>query len=122
VIYYGLKQQPIKVGSSIKTAYRDLSFTLNDPGTWNTDQLLNLLWRKAGGIIESVTLRSTYHDPTTRQITHLYRIIINVVHANSNAGFGFLDTNVNQLMAEIEDEIDNTLNVTLRSRHTYHAS
>jgi hypothetical protein len=117
--YIGLNKVPIAAGSLTKIS-RDICFVLTDPGKWDTNVFLKILWEMAGGIIDTITLYSTYKNPETDELSHTYEIVFNCGPSHSKVGFAFScdrDT-VTELVGKIEDEIESKMNVRIRGRHT----
>lgn len=103
-------------GTTPVTTGRSLSFVLTDPAAWDTRKFMELLWRKAGGVIEQVT-RSRYRNPATYELAHCYHIEFRVFHQSCKVGFALRMDQVNGVMREIENEMDLTMSVRFRSRH-----
>ena len=116
MIYVGLNKKPIKPGFSLVTCRRNITFILTDRARFDTKDFLKILWRLSGGVIETVTLHSTYHNPETGALSHSYSLTFRCCN-HTKVGFGLPATHLNNLMADIEDEIEQTLHVIVPSHH-----
>lgn len=90
---------------------RGLSFFLTDPGTWNEEEFLEIIWRIGGNWIAEVKLRGVYHEFETDRVAHNYDIFI---RTGRNLIYG--KTPVNEMMCKIEEEIAKNLKIDLRGR------
>ena len=115
--YIGLNNTEVNYGS-IVTVRRDLCFTLDDPGTFDTNKFIRILFRKAGAIIESVEIFNAYHNPDTGVLTHTYHLTFRCNNTGSKAGYGFPVERLNPLMHEIELELEASLPVHVANYHT----
>jgi hypothetical protein len=117
VKYIGLNKTEVTVGSTVFVR-RDLCFTLLDPGTFDTNALVQVLYEKAGAIIETVEIFNSYRHPETGVVTHTYHINFRCNNTGSKAGFGYPVEFINALMYEIELECEARLPVQIANYHT----
>ena len=102
------KGTEIQWKAPVRLAKRTLSFSFTNQGCWTEDKFLNIVWKHAGLLCESVRLASVYRYDNI--VGHAYEITF-----QTGPGFSLQTRrDVNNIVAEIESEALKVLNITLR--------
>lgn len=110
--YVTAEGKPI-VMRATRLVRKTFNFYLNDPMTWDTNKLLDIIWRNAGFLCSEVKLiNNTFVHPDMKLLAHRYDLFFVV-------GEGVLNgkDSVNELMRKIEADIRASLNVTMVDTH-----
>lgn len=110
-VYTGKKNVPI-LRHFGKIVRKTFNLFLNDPPTWEVEDLLKIIWKHAGLKCTEVRLvNNTYVRPEIDKLGHRYDLFFLVGEGIQN------NKDVNLLMMEMEKEIRSSLNVTLLDTH-----
>jgi hypothetical protein len=115
--YIGLNKTEITYGSIVHVR-RDLCFTLLAPGEFDTHEFIQILFERAGAIIETVEIFNVYHNPETGEVAHTYHLTFRCNNTGSKAGYGYPVEFLNALMHEIELECETRMAVKVSNYHT----
>ena len=67
--YVGIKKEPRIINRAV-VCRRTFNFYLNDPGTWDTNKFLDIIWKNAGLCCVEVRLvNNTYRHPVLQKLT-----------------------------------------------------
>ena len=106
--FISLKGTEIQWKARPRVAKRTLSFSFTNSGTWTEDKFLNIIWKHAGLLCESVRLVSVYRY--NNSVGHAYELTF-----QTGPGFSLNSRrDVNNLVADIEADILTNLPVVLR--------
>lgn len=96
--------------STAQIVRRTLCLEFKNRSTWTEDKFLNLVWKHTGLLCISVRLKSVYRILEEKSVAHAYELTF-----QTGPGFSLQTRrDVNNLVGEIENDIINTLHVTLR--------
>ena len=109
--YVGIKKEPRIINRAV-VCRRTFNFYLNDPGTWDTNKFLDIIWKNAGLCCVEVRLvNNTYRHPVLQKLAHRYDLFF-------ITGPGLIDPQkVNAMMRNIEADVRNELDVYMADTH-----